>query len=683
MRTYLGSIATVAAALSVQCANAQKLEVQYGKVPAWVVAPPTPTSTPTPEGASIRINFVDTQIRADQNGVETYLHFNVTPLRPEALSVGNLVTSWNPSAGIATVNAVTIHRDGATLDVLKQAKFEVVRQESSGELAILKGDATASLRVPGLQVGDTLDFEVTIMQRDPTIGDHVFGSSAMPPGGTLGTSRIRFVWPTASTIAWRVSDDVPKPTVQAVGNYSQLIYELRDPKSLVLPQGAPPRYALKRMFEYSDFRSWADVAGRLMPLYDKASTLSDRSPIKAEAANIAAAHPDAAGRTLAALRLVQDRIRYVYVGMNGGNFQPAAADDTWTRRFGDCKGKTALLLALLRELGVPAEAVVVNSNGGDGTDARLPSPIWFDHVVVRARPDGVPYWLDGTRTDDHSLALLPEPVFRWALPLRAAATLEAVPVHAVRLPLYVEMIDIDATAGFAAKAKVAQKMVVRGNDALQFKTALATMTPDDARSMLLRGTDGSWFTADTASWRSVEAGSALEITLSGLGKLDWTGSSKNGHALDIPGAGFIPPDEFTRPKDQDQSAPWAVNYPAYRCWATTIRLPKPEHGRVWNYMAKPVSNVIGGVARWRVAELRGNVMRTIMSSRSVTREISAAEAAAANKALPTFDKWISNVFEFSVSDEAGHPKLGAKPIFDDSTDWASADAPCGNPALDK
>src|SRR3546814_13557358 len=90
-------------------------------------------------------------------------------------------------------------------------------------------------------------------------------------------------------------------------------------------------------------------------------------------------------------------VRYSYGGLGNGNLTPATAEETWQRRYGDCKGKTALLLALLARLGIEAEAVLANNSGGDdGLDGRLPNPGMFDHVIVRARIAGTTYWLDGT-----------------------------------------------------------------------------------------------------------------------------------------------------------------------------------------------------------------------------------------------------------------------------------------------
>src|SRR4029079_8794757 len=128
---------------------------------------------------------------------------------------------------------------------------------------------------------------------------------------------------------------------------------------------------------------------------------------------------DPVERAEAALQLVEGQIRYVFVGLDGGNYLPARADDTWQRRFGDCKAKTVLLLALLRELGCQAEPALLDSKGGDGTDKRLPSPGLFDHVLVRANVHRKKYRLRRPRLGDRPLDMLPPLAAEWALPMSA------------------------------------------------------------------------------------------------------------------------------------------------------------------------------------------------------------------------------------------------------------------------
>ena len=117
------------------------------------------------------------------------------------------------------------------------------------------------------------------------------------------------------------------------------------------PQDAPPRYAWQRVVEFSDFPDWATISRRFAPLFAKSATLLVSSPLKAEAKRIAAAHHSSLDRASAALKMVQQEVRYIYVGLDGGNLKPAAAEETWKCRYGDCKGKTALLLGLLGETG--------------------------------------------------------------------------------------------------------------------------------------------------------------------------------------------------------------------------------------------------------------------------------------------------------------------------------------------
>ena len=99
------------------------------------------------------------------------------------------------------------------------------------------------------------------------------------------------------------------------------------------------------------------------PNEKKAATIAPDSDLRAEIDAIAKASTDPKVRAFAALRLVEEKTRYFFIGIGDGGYVPAAADETWRRKFGDCKGKTALLLAVLKELNVPAEPALVSLGG--------------------------------------------------------------------------------------------------------------------------------------------------------------------------------------------------------------------------------------------------------------------------------------------------------------------------------
>jgi Domain of Unknown Function with PDB structure (DUF3857)/Transglutaminase-like superfamily len=672
-RILIGLIAVAC----VSASNAANKEVQYAGTPAWVIAVPAPTDSPTPDGASYRVVYSDNQVRFGPDGVEAFQAYRLKLLRPDALAAGNISLTWSPDAGEARVHYVRIIRNKTVTDVLKSTKFQVLQRENFLEKAALNGELTATLQAPGLEVGDELEVAATIRHKDPTLGDHLFGFALLPATGQPGAFRLRMVLPTDPKLHSRASADVTGLSETTVSGQTVLVYELHDPHTAVITDGAPARINVRRMIEVSDFDSWAEVSRRIWPLFEKASSLAPQSPIRKEIARIGASDTDPKKRVAAALQLVQDRIRYVYIGLNGGNFMPASADETWQRRFGDCKAKTALLLAILRELGIRGEAVMVNSLGGDGLNERLPTPGLFDHVVVRVNLGDKAYWLDGSRLGDRSLD--PSPRYRWVLPLRSdGADLERMSSDPPKSPDSTLVMDVDSTKGFEQKATIKMQQVLRGDSALDARSKIMAMSAEDADRTVRaywRQTNG-WIEPDTVSWRYDEQRGTLLLTLEGKGKMDWEGKDTDARALSIPGAGFTPPAEYHRSKEQDQTAPWLTEYPAFRCWVTAIHLPDGGSKWKWDYDSDPIDTHLGGVDYWRLADLRDGVIRTVMSKRFDVPEITAEQADEVNRGLPTFNNNMSRVYQIALNDrESNHKRLSVAP-FQADTDWTSPDTPC-------
>lgn len=254
-------------------AQAGSKEVHYAPVPEWVAPVPMPTGSPTPADAQLRIVYSDVQINLGSEGDEVFNAYRVKILQPQALNAGNITLTWNPDVGDAQVHYVRIIRDSEVIDVLKTTGFQVLQREGFLEQSILNGDLTAALQVPGLQVGDELEFAGTIRRRDPTLGDHSFGFSQLPATSLPGAFRIRITWPKDKKITWRTTKDVPKLLAKVVQGRDILEYDLRDPSSALVADGAPARVNLRRFIEYSDFNSWADVSQRIWPLFEKAAVL--------------------------------------------------------------------------------------------------------------------------------------------------------------------------------------------------------------------------------------------------------------------------------------------------------------------------------------------------------------------------------------------------------------------------
>jgi len=87
---------------------------------------------------------------------------------------------------------------------------------------------------------------------------------------------------------------------------------------------------------------------------------------------------------------MQHDIRYVGIELGIGGWQPHPAAEVFSHRYGDCKDKATLMAAMLHEIGIEADYVVINSERGSVTPEVPAHLTAFDHVVLAIKlPDGL------------------------------------------------------------------------------------------------------------------------------------------------------------------------------------------------------------------------------------------------------------------------------------------------------
>lgn len=653
-------------------AHAQPAEIRRGPAPAWV-KPSEMLPVPAGVSGAVFMRRQDVQVHLGDRGQAQYLGYRIKVLQPGALALGNLSVIWSPAAGSPIVHDIKLLRDGEAVDVLQTSAFEILRREDRLEEAMLDGMLTAVLRVPDLRVGDELEVDLTIFSRDPSLGNNDSGMLLLGPGPAPGRYRLGLSWDPGYTPNYRMTPDM---TAVLEKGDNRLDFRFDNPPVLSPPKDAPPRYQWQRAVEYSDFADWPAVSRHFAALYGKAATLSAASPIRREIGRIAAAHALPLDRAAAALKLVQQDVRYVYVGLNGGNLTPATADQTWQRRYGDCKAKTAMLLAMLAGLGIDAEAVLVNASGtDDGLDQRLAIPQYFDHVLVRAHIGGKDYWLDGTLPPVAPPAAGPIFPVKWVLPLTAEGrSIERMPWQWPTMPDDISMFEIDARAGFDKPARIVSTQIVRGVKGLQqysqFSSIAAAQLLDVFRQNLVGST---WQAIDDVQWRYDEKAGASILTISGTGMVDWDDDGDGEKSLDLPGGGFNPPERRVRAADQNQDAPF-YSKPDYSCSVTTVRLPSSTQPRQWSSSASFDQRFFGRNYH-RAWELRDGAIRMVRGSRIESPEISPAMAETANKNIAAFDNskgWIS----YKPSRQKAFVGNGEQVPATYDFDWTADEVPC-------
>nr|WP_229425678.1 transglutaminase domain-containing protein [Massilia sp. Se16.2.3] len=104
-------------------------------------------------------------------------------------------------------------------------------------------------------------------------------------------------------------------------------------------------------------------------------------------------------------------MRYLSLSLGENSHRPAPPAEVLARRYGDCKDKSLLLVTMLRALGLEADPVLVSVALHKNMGQYLPSPMLFDHAIVRLAIGGRTYFLDPTRQGQHGqLARLGQPL---------------------------------------------------------------------------------------------------------------------------------------------------------------------------------------------------------------------------------------------------------------------------------
>jgi tetratricopeptide (TPR) repeat protein len=602
-----------------------------GPAPAWVKPVPPPPAPAKPDEAPVRVQLSDQQIALEPGRQTIYFASSLRIQTPQGLAAGNISLPWRPDTDVLTVHKLLIRRGDETIDVLESGQtFTVLRREQNLESATLDGVLTANIQPEGLQVGDTLELAASIVSSDPTLKGHVEQIAAAWNGFPIGRAHLRMQWPTSLPARLRQTAALPALKSRISGDTATVELSLDNLEPMVAPKQAPPRYGIGRLVEVTDFASWADLGALMAPLYVQAAAIPARGPLRSELERIQALSPDPKVRTEAALALVQDRVRYVALAMGAGGYVPADAATTWSRRYGDCKGKTALLLALLHAMGIEAEPVAVSTVFGDGLDARLPMVGLFNHVLVRASVAGRTYWLDGTRTGDTSLDRLSVPNFGWGLPLvaKGAALVRMVP-SPLTAPTHDVSIRIDASKGISVSAPTKVETIMRGDDAIGANASLAGLA-GEARDRALKS-----YWKDQYDFVEVKSASAsfdrqageLRLSMTGEAKLDWANGNYQTDGTDV---GYEA--DFSRDPGPDSDAPFAVPHPYFTRTRETIVLPK-GFGEFKLGTGMEVDQTAGGIAYRRHATITDGVFTIEKTERSMVAEFPAREAAAQQAAL--------------------------------------------------
>ncbi|MEJ0059297.1 MAG: DUF3857 domain-containing protein [Terricaulis sp.] len=338
---------------------------------------------------------------------------------------------FDPNYERIEVHFIRVLRGAESIDHTLSTGFEVMRRERDLEQLKFDGRLSVHLTIPDVRVGDVVEFAYTTYGMRPLLGDrHACWIGFEWPHGVVDV-RHRLRRPATRAVGVHAVNNPPAPTLHEADGVVTQTWRAVERENFKGEPLAPPWLLQRAEVQFSEWRDWAEVAAVFAPGYVEESALP--AEVETEIARIAAL-PSQAEQAAAALLFVQRSIRYLAIAMGDGGFVPRPLGEIWTTRYGDCKDKVKLYVAIARRLGLDACPALVNTREGEGLDQWLPSGLAFDHCIVRANVGGKIYWLDPTCAPQPSdLDYISQSCFGWALPLKPGAdALEAMGAEVYR-----------------------------------------------------------------------------------------------------------------------------------------------------------------------------------------------------------------------------------------------------------
>ena len=361
-----------------------------GDAPQWMHALVGATVPSYDEKTNAVLLYSETNVTVlSADKIRTHTREAYKILRLEGRERGTVVVYFNPQRKITSLHGWCIPAQGKDYEVKEKDAVDTIASQGFE----LYSDAKLRvLRIPAPDPGNIIGYEYEVEEQpfwlqdtwyfqetDPVSESHY--SLQLPPGWEYKASWLSYpeVKPTeggSNLSQWVVSNvkgirhEPDMPPWRGVAG--QMIV------SFFPPGGTSQKNA---------FVSWQGMGNWYRNLISGQMNASE--PIKQEVSGLVAGKSGQLQKMQAIAGFLQHDVRYVEIRLGIGGWQPHAAPDVFSHRYGDCKDKATLMRTMLREIGVTSYHVVINVERGSVTQ-NSPAHNAFNHVILAIKlPDAV------------------------------------------------------------------------------------------------------------------------------------------------------------------------------------------------------------------------------------------------------------------------------------------------------
>ncbi|MDH5181729.1 MAG: DUF3857 domain-containing protein [Gammaproteobacteria bacterium] len=341
--------------------------------------------------------LVDSQIQVTKDGKVTYYTHSAEHIvnQKGIENSSHINIHFNPDYQKLLLHKLIVWRNGKKTNKRSTARFTMIQPERESKEHVYNGEHSLNIILDDIRVGDTIEYSFSREGRNPVFGGGFDVRQNMQWTVPVGEVYRRIVWQKKKPLFFKKINTDVRVEQASKNGAAEFIISAKDVPAVSLDDKTPEWFDPYAQVYFSDTKSWQDVVQWGRELFSQSRGTS--AGISDIANKIRSKHNSKRRQIVAALQYVQANVRYLSLSLGESSHRPAAPDVTLKRRFGDCKDKSALYIALLKELNITAFPALVNTSQKHEINKLLPAYGTFDHVIVQVVYKGKKYWFDPTR----------------------------------------------------------------------------------------------------------------------------------------------------------------------------------------------------------------------------------------------------------------------------------------------
>jgi hypothetical protein len=375
------------------------LKFQTGAAPAFV----TPREIPgnwdpgAPGADDRRWRYWLYDVQADRRGGRDIVHYeHVFEPKSQTLigEAGRFQIQFNPEFQTMAIHRVELQREGRWQNRLDPSRISLARREAEFEQDLTDGSVTALIVLDDVRVDDVVRVSYSITGSNPILAGQLSDWINLSWRNPTLRSGLRVLYDPDRRFRVHRENTAIEPVVRRTADAVEVAMLARGLPATVVEDRYPVWYQPYPLVQIAPERDWSEVVDWALPLYPRFDGAFDADLERKLVEWKALRDPQA--RLTAALRAVQNDVRYFGVEIGDNSHRPNPPDLVWRRRYGDCKDKVLLLVTLLRRMDIDAVPALVDTDRGRAIGQFVPSASVFNHVIARVRIAGETIWVDPT-----------------------------------------------------------------------------------------------------------------------------------------------------------------------------------------------------------------------------------------------------------------------------------------------